>query len=73
MTGLADAQAILQAARDRGDTRTIGAALKAVRRATTAELRAEVAERKRRAEEAKAEPKRERSRRPFWWPFRRSR
>lgn len=74
MTGLAEAEAALEAARHRGDTRSIGAAQKAVRRAMTDILRAERDRRREaRAAEAKAEAKRERSRRPFWWPFRRRR
>lgn len=67
MTALAEAEAALEAARDRGDTRSIGAAQKAVRSAMTAELRAGVAaERKRRADEAEAEAERERRQMPFW-------
>lgn len=73
MTDFARAHADLQDALQRRDTRSIHTSQQAVRKAMTAELRAEVDERKRRAEEAKAEAKRERSRRPFWWPFGRRR
>lgn len=63
MSALTDAQALLQAARDRGDTRTIHVAQRAVRRAMTDQLRREM--------EARAEERRERSGRPFWWSWRR--
>ena len=42
MTGLAEAQAMLQAALDRGDTRAIHSAQKALDRAMTQQLRREV-------------------------------
>lgn len=46
MTGLADAQAILQAARDRGDTRAIHSAQRTLSRLMTQQLRREVEQRK---------------------------
>lgn len=46
MTGLAEAQAVLQSARERGDTRSIGVAQKAIQRAMTQQLRREVEQRK---------------------------
>lgn len=68
MSDFARAHADLQDAIQRRDTRSIHASQQAVRKAMTAQLRADVDERKRRAE-----AKRERSRRPFWWPLGRRR
>lgn len=75
MSALDEAQAVLRSARARRDTRSIYSAQMAVKLAMRDELRADrdraEAEKRalaaKRADEAAAEARRERSRRPRWW------